>query len=752
MFQRRGLSGIFLITNLLVFVFINAIAETDGVETPHSMELYPEEGRALLNSSTEGGSMIHIGAGLEQVAVPFLARNVVGKYTGAERVSLHLRLLNNETFSVGLTATVYFDLQSDHTYEVRVDFPTIDVAPGEIRNVVVNSTSFSATPGDMRWGVVELVFRINREENASLYLITDNETYISIPYEPQVPVAVAGNDKRAFVGEAVSFNASSSYDPNDDPLTYYWDFNASDGLGWDAEGVAVTHIFNESGTYIVTLNVSDGRYWSHDTLVVEVAEQNPPVPIINASSTYVGRGDVITFNASLSYDPDGDNLTFWWDFGDGTVAEGIVVTHSYQRGGRYNVTLNVSDGYHNVSTTLTVTVIKNRPPEVNAGEDRRVLIGETVRFEGNGTDPDGDRILLYTWDFGDGDLAYGQVVEHRYNCTGMFIVTLTAFDGMDNGTDWVSVEVLPNSPPVAEGGEDIYSYNLTVTLSAAESKDPENHTLTYEWNLGDGTTATGVNVTHTYPTYGKYHVVLTVRDPYGGVSQDEFNVYILNYTIFHPIQITVDGRYDSVDGVEKGEIKVRKWTSSGGSEYYYYYSESEGYRIYELNFPRRTEVGIHLTVINGTFIDVLLLDQENLDRYTLYWVGGEPIYAEHLWLKTMEVHVSIPVEGRLYLVVDNNNILKNGAYPIDVVYYRLEITPENSNKNGSDGEHTGDEGGGDGEAGTSTQNYALLKAVFIGLAVIIGGTILFAFLFIKWLSRGEATPPPVSTSQNINRE
>jgi PKD repeat protein len=57
-----------------------------------------------------------------------------------------------------------------------------------------------------------------------------------------------------------------------------------------------------------------------------------------------GVGSPIAFDGSASTDPDGDELEYEWDFGDGTFAEGVRPSHSYAHEGRYIVTLIVGDG------------------------------------------------------------------------------------------------------------------------------------------------------------------------------------------------------------------------------------------------------------------------------------------------------------------------------------------------------------------------------------------------------------------------
>ena len=64
----------------------------------------------------------------------------------------------------------------------------------------------------------------------------------------------------------------------------------------------------------------------------------------------------VTFNASGTYDVEGDELNFSWDFDDGTNATGMVVTHSFSEKGTYHVELTVSDGELEETDRITVTV------------------------------------------------------------------------------------------------------------------------------------------------------------------------------------------------------------------------------------------------------------------------------------------------------------------------------------------------------------------------------------------------------------
>jgi len=92
-----------------------------------------------------------------------------------------------------------------------------------------------------------------------------------------------------------------------------------------------------------------------------------------ASFTTQLDGLVLTADASLSSDPDGDSLSFTWSFGDGDTASGAQVTHGYAQPGEYTVELVVSDGELSDRSSVTLTAASPEPPASDEGVACEVL-------------------------------------------------------------------------------------------------------------------------------------------------------------------------------------------------------------------------------------------------------------------------------------------------------------------------------------------------------------------------------------------
>lgn len=150
----------------------------------------------------------------------------------------------------------------------------------------------------------------------------------------------------------ISMNPSSGYAPllvhfearstskETDLLNYIWDF----GDGTSAIGAMVDHEFLGTGEIPVLLTITDAK--GRQTTVDESIRLFNRIP--HAQFSYqpnpAPTHHPIQFDASDSFDPDGEIVSYHWDFGDGDTASGVVVDHEFQTPSiDYRVVLTVTD-------------------------------------------------------------------------------------------------------------------------------------------------------------------------------------------------------------------------------------------------------------------------------------------------------------------------------------------------------------------------------------------------------------------------
>jgi len=86
-----------------------------------------------------------------------------------------------------------------------------------------------------------------------------------------------------------------------------------------------------------------------------------PVAVITATPASGEAPLEVTFDASESYDPDSDAITYKWNFGDGEVAQGETIQHGFGTAGSYTVKLQITDS-KGKSVTATKAINASQPP------------------------------------------------------------------------------------------------------------------------------------------------------------------------------------------------------------------------------------------------------------------------------------------------------------------------------------------------------------------------------------------------------
>lgn len=152
--------------------------------------------------------------------------------------------------------------------------------------------------------------------------------------------------------------------------------------GWT--GTAIEEGPDRNLTYVSVGNFGTGQ--GSVKRIVYSQGNRAPVPVIQATPTSGPAPLAVAFDGRQSSDPDGDTLTYSWDFGDGATSSAAAPSHTYGTAGTYTARLTVADDRgKSASTTQTITA-GNSPPVLTVSGDRTYRGGEEFNLTATASD------------------------------------------------------------------------------------------------------------------------------------------------------------------------------------------------------------------------------------------------------------------------------------------------------------------------------------------------------------------------------
>ncbi len=265
-------------------------------------------------------------------------------------------------------------------------------------------------------------------------------------------------------------------------------------------------------------------------------------PIAHAGDDQtVVSGVSVKMNGTGSSDPDGDNLTYLWEFNETPADSTAVFTDStavdpaFTAGspGIYLISLTVNDG--TLSNTDTVIITISNAPTANAGDNQVVTLSDEVTLDGSkSSDPNGDN-LEYLWTFvsfpdeSNAELIGSTTINPTFTAdkADIYEIKLTVNDGNESSSD--TVRITANRQPIADAGDPRNAaLDAEVTLSGNMSTDPDGDLLSYTWTFISqpaDSTAKFIDETAITPVFtpdktGPYEIQLTVSDGHASHTDD----------------------------------------------------------------------------------------------------------------------------------------------------------------------------------------------------------------------------------------
>lgn len=377
---------------------------------------------------------------------------------------------------------------------------------------------------------------------------------IVVERDNTAPVAVAGDDSTARVGDTVALNGAGSTDPEGDALAYHWTIvsapaDSTAGLIDNTEAQSALTV-DLDGDYVVRLVVNDGEFDSlPDEVVISVSPATPNQPPVARPSFTLAYDEferfVIVLDGSESSDPDGDELTYQWtvieshpDYGpsldDSTSISPLWATEPW----RHVVSLIVNDGQVD-SAPVELVIPENAtfPPSIF----HSIFINDQEFAEGTllnlAVEVFGDGVFTYAWQFDSkpttSEASFSDAeslqTDLSVDAPGTYRIRFVADNGQPGGRASVAwafrVVSGSNQRPIASLGDQneititVDDQPVLVQLDGRDSVDPDGDALQFEWLLTvpPGSTATLDDPTSATPTFladvrGYYSIELQVND------------------------------------------------------------------------------------------------------------------------------------------------------------------------------------------------------------------------------------------------
>lgn len=282
-------------------------------------------------------------------------------------------------------------------------------------------------------------------------------------------------------------------------------WNFGDGTTSTANNPIKT--FASYGIYTVKLIATNGAGCIDSVSQVITLQPKPIASFsVNTATQCLGNNNFIFTNNSTVAP---GIVSYYWNFGDGTVSQDKDPNKVYLTAGAYTVTLFVTNA-NGCKDTTTRNIIVSAKPQAAFTINNFNPCSSTNTFSFNNSSLNA---VSYVWKFGDGTTSILSNPTKIYTAVGTYTVTLIATN-LNGCTDSVSQVINMAARPIASFTLSSITGCVNTTITTTNTSTALNNP-TYLWQFGDGSTSNLAVPTKQYTTSGSFTIRLIVTNGNG---------------------------------------------------------------------------------------------------------------------------------------------------------------------------------------------------------------------------------------------
>lgn len=288
-------------------------------------------------------------------------------------------------------------------------------------------------------------------------------------------------------------------------VDYKWNF----GNGQGQSGSETSYTFDSYGkkTIQLTGTIKETGVSTTRTMTVDV---QPPVFKNFAINYEVSNSNPLTIFLTASAESEqGGTLSYQWNLGQGVIYTGQNITHTFDSYGEKTITVTVKNINADIEDTKTEIITLDTPVIKDLAYSYKRDQNNPLKAYFTATS-NTDYDITYEWDFGDGEIRTGRMVEIDYTGFGLKNIVLKAIVKNLNINSKIEDTFMFEAPTITELDFDYVfdkknNYNAYFT-SVGKSDYGE---LEYKWDFGLGNIFTGSSLNYSFKYYDNYPISLT---------------------------------------------------------------------------------------------------------------------------------------------------------------------------------------------------------------------------------------------------